>query len=80
MPDAVPAEVPAPNLRRLWTMLGLLLAASFGVLLYFGGEIYQQAPPLPDRVVSNSGELLFTGEDINAGMDVWRSIGGQELG
>jgi nitric oxide reductase subunit B len=71
---------PTPDLRRLWWLLGLLLVASFATLLVFGGEIYQQAPPIPEQVVTETGDVLFTSKDILAGQDVWRSIGGQELG
>jgi nitric oxide reductase subunit B len=31
-------------------------------------------------VVTTEGVVVYTGDDIRTGMDVWRSIGGQELG
>ena len=68
------------TLRNLWIALGLVVALSFGLLLYYGGEIYQMAPPIPERIVTTTGGIVFTGDDIRAGQDVWRSIGGQELG
>lgn len=65
---------------RLWVALALVLAISFAVLGYFGYQIYQQAPPIPDQVVSQSGEVLATRADIQDGQNVWQSTGGQELG
>ena len=67
-------------LGRLWMALALVILLSFGVLSYFGGEIYQYAPPVPVEILSISGEVVFTGDQIHRGQDVWRSIGGQELG
>ena len=66
--------------RRLWWGLGALLVASFSVLLYMGGEIHRAAPPMPEAVVSDSGETVFTREDIEVGRTVWQSFGGQQLG
>ncbi|GAA4463108.1 nitric-oxide reductase large subunit [Nibrella saemangeumensis] len=66
--------------RKLWLGFAAVLIGSFAVLGYFGSEIYRQAPPIPDRVVTTSGRVLFTGEDIKDGQNVWQSIGGQELG
>ena len=39
------------NTRRLWIGLAVLLASSFAVLLWMGGSIYRNAPPMPDQVV-----------------------------
>ena len=66
--------------RKLWLGLTALLAASFATLLWVGGEIHRHAPPLPERVVSETGELLFTRSDIETGRTVWQSIGGMQLG
>ncbi|KAA9131438.1 nitric-oxide reductase large subunit [Marinihelvus fidelis] len=66
--------------RRLWLGLSALLIASFGVLLWMGGEIHRQAPPIPERVVTPSGETVLTREDIEFGRRVWQSIGGMQLG
>ncbi|RPI58249.1 MAG: nitric-oxide reductase large subunit, partial [Lysobacterales bacterium] len=68
------------NTRKLWLGLGSLLVLSFAVLLFMGGEIYRQAPPIPDRVVSEDGTLLYTADDIQTGRRVWQSIGGMQLG
>ncbi|MBI5835102.1 MAG: nitric-oxide reductase large subunit [Armatimonadetes bacterium] len=66
--------------RRLWLTLVAVMVGSFGVLGYYGRQIYHQAPPVPDQVVSADGQVLFTGDDIREGQSVWRSIGGQECG
>ena len=65
---------------RLWTGFLVVVIASFAVLGYFGAEIYQQAPPVPERVVTTEGRVLFTGQDIRDGQNVWQSMGGQEVG
>lgn len=69
------------NVRRLWILLAVVVASSFAVLLWFGGEIYRKAPPIPKQVVvEGSGEVLFTEAQIKDGQNVWQSTGGQQLG
>lgn len=66
--------------RTLWSALCFVIVASFLALGYYGVQIYMTAPPLPQKVVSSTGEILFTGDDIKTGQNVWQSIGGQEVG
>ena len=66
--------------RRLWIGLSALLAVSFGVLLWVGSEIHRVMPPIPAKVVSADGSVLFTRADFDKGRQVWQSIGGQQLG
>jgi nitric oxide reductase subunit B len=66
--------------KRLWWILGILFLLSFATLGWIGGEIYRQAPPLPERVVSEDGRTLFTLDDIQRGRQVWQTTGGQQLG
>ena len=66
--------------RKLWAGLATLLIASFAVLLWVGGEIHRQQPPMPEQVVGPKGEVVFTRKDIETGRQVWQSIGGQQLG
>ncbi len=66
--------------KRLWLALGTVVIASFTVLGYFGRELYRQAPPIPQRIVTADSEVLFTGQDISDGQNIWQSMGGQELG
>ena len=65
---------------RLWFAFVAVIVISFAVLGYFGMEIYHQAPPIPEKVVTESGKTLFTGQEIKDGQNVWQSIGGQEVG
>jgi nitric oxide reductase subunit B len=65
---------------RLWSIFILVLVVSFGVLGYFGHEIYIQAPPIPEKVVTSDGNVVFTSQDIKDGQNVWQSMGGQEVG
>jgi nitric oxide reductase subunit B len=66
--------------HRLWRWLGLVFVLSFGALGYLGWQIYLSAPPIPQAVVSADGDVLFTGEQIQAGQQAWMSAGGQQLG
>jgi nitric oxide reductase subunit B len=66
--------------KKLWIGFTTVIVVSFAVLLFFGREIYRKAPPIPQRVVTTSGKVLFTGQAILDGQNVWQSIGGQELG
>ncbi len=72
--------VPVRSYRRLWWSLTLVIVASFFALSWYGFEIYRQKPPLPERVITSGGEVLFTGADIRDGQNVWQSMGGQEVG
>ncbi len=65
--------------RRLWLLLVLTVGTTFILLGFFGREVYRQAPPLPNAVVSN-GKALFTKDDILTGQQVYQSMGGQEVG
>ncbi len=66
--------------RKLWLGFIAVMAISFAVLLYYGREIYRQAPPIPTQVVSTDGTVIFTGQAIKDGQNVWQSMGGQEMG
>lgn len=66
--------------KNLWIGFILVMVLSFSVLGYYGREIYRKAPPIPEKVVTSNGELLFTGQNIKDGQNIWQSIGGQEVG
>jgi len=65
---------------RLWLALAVVIVGSFGVLGYYGWEIYQQAPPIPERVVTTDGQVLWTAQQIRDGQSTWQSMGGQQVG
>ncbi len=66
--------------RTLWIGFVCITVISFSVLLIFGREIYRDKPPIPEKVVTESGEVLFTSREIKDGQNVWQSVGGQEIG
>ena len=66
--------------RKLWLVLLLTVGTAFAILGFFGVEVYRNAPPIPERVVTADGELLMTKDDILSGQEVWQSIGGQQVG
>lgn len=67
-------------MRRYWLAFVLVLVASFAVLGFTGVRIYQQAPPIPERVVAEDGQVVATGDDIRTGQNVWQAMGGMEMG
>src|SRR5215471_8414939 len=66
--------------KKLWIALGLVMLVSFAVLGSVGFQAISSAPPIPAKVVTSDGQLLFTGETIKDGQNVWQSTGGQEIG
>ena len=69
-----------PSSKRLWLILADVVVGAFLVLGGLGVEVYRQAPPIPERVVTTDGHLVFTQKDILDGQQVWQSIGGQQVG
>lgn len=68
------------NNNMLWRWLGFIFVLSFGALGYLGLQIYLTAPPIPKAVVTTSGDVLFTGEQVQKGQQVWLASGGQQQG
>jgi nitric oxide reductase subunit B len=67
-------------MRTKWIAFAIVVAVSFAVLGWTGLRIYQMAPPIPASVVSSDGAVVMTATDIQAGQNVWQSMGGMELG
>ena len=66
--------------RKLWITFGIIMLVSFAVLGGVGYKAINNGPPIPAKVVTSDGRLLFTGEMIRDGQNVWQSTGGQEIG
>src|SRR5437763_16325766 len=67
-------------MKRLWVVFTLVMVLSFLVLGWIGTRIYQEMPPLPARVVTTEGTVLVDHGEIQAGQNVWQSLGGMEVG
>jgi nitric oxide reductase subunit B len=65
---------------RLWTAFILVCALSFGVLGWIGVRIYQEMPPLVDKVVTTDGQVVIDSGEVMAGQNVWQTLGGMEVG
>jgi nitric oxide reductase subunit B len=67
-------------MKKLWLIFGIVVVVSFGILGWIGTRIYQQMPPIPDRVVTADGTVIIASGDIGRGQNVWQSFGGMEVG
>lgn len=69
-------------MSRLWKQAVLfVLIFGFSVLLFMGYKTVVEAPPIPDKVVSEDGKrLLFTKADIMAGQHVFQKYGLMDVG
>lgn len=61
-------------------LLLFVVVCSFSVLLHAGRRIQQEAAPIPQRVVTPSGEELVAPGEIDAGQNVWQAMGGMQVG
>jgi nitric oxide reductase subunit B len=53
----------------------LTMVVGFTILIWLSAKTYQDAPPIPQRVIGASGESVFTREDIMAGQSVFLKYG-----
>jgi hypothetical protein len=63
-------------MKRLWLMLTGVIAVSFALLGWVGTGIYQEMPPIPDRVVTTEGKTVIEHGAIAEGQNVWQTMGG----
>lgn len=68
------------TIKRLWITLVVSLVLSFSALLYLGGQIYQQAPPIPNAVKTTNGVIIYSKQDIEDGQNIWQTTGGMQQG
>jgi nitric oxide reductase subunit B len=66
--------------KKLWAWLAFVFVGSFAVLLFFGAQIYQEKPPIPNEIVTDTGKVIYTKSDIEEGQNIWKRMGGQEVG
>ncbi|MEW1977340.1 cbb3-type cytochrome c oxidase subunit I [Kocuria palustris] len=69
------------SISKGWVQgVALVLIFGFFVMGVLAYRTYSDSMPLPDRVVSESGEVVFTQEDITRGQNIFLSRGLQQYG
>ncbi|MGD0914875.1 MAG: nitric-oxide reductase large subunit [Thermodesulfobacteriota bacterium] len=58
----------------------IILVVGFAVLIWVAATSYKNAPPIPERVLDQTGETIFTREDILGGQQVFLRYGLMENG
>ena len=66
-----------PKVRAI---LLFFIALTFGVLVFGGYLINREKPPVPETILAPSGQVIFSGEDIFEGRELYFSRGGQHIG
>ncbi len=61
-------------------VLLFMLVVAFGVVLFGGHLINRDKPPIPKEVVTQTGQAVYTGQDILDGQNYFYSRGGQHIG
>ncbi len=67
-------------MKRYWIAFCAVFFLSFAVLGWTGVRIYQEAPPIPERVVTTDGREVLAAGTISEGQNVWQAMGGMQLG
>jgi nitric oxide reductase subunit B len=69
------------SLSNLWRIGGVLtLLVGFTILIVISAKAYRDAPPIPERVIGPSGEVVITGGDIRGGQEIFLKYGLMENG
>ncbi len=64
------------TLSAWWRRLSLLtMALGFAVLVLLTFKVYHEAPPIPDKVTGPDGSVLFTGDVVREGQQVFLKYG-----
>ena len=67
-------------MKRYWVAFFTVVTLSFAVLGWVGVRIYQEAPPIPERVVTTDGTVVTDRSEIELGQNVWQAMGGMQVG
>ncbi len=67
-------------MKKYWIAFASVIVISFSVLGWVGTRIYQQAPPIPNKIITSEGQTIFTKSDIEEGQNIWQALGGMEVG
>src|SRR5215467_13723937 len=67
-------------MKQLWIMLVIVLIFGFTVLGWIGSRIFQDMPPIPERIVTSDGRMVASEGSIRGGQAVWQTLGGMEVG
>jgi len=63
-------------ISSLWLQRAILtFLFGFTVLGYLALRVYQDHAPVPGKVVSETGQIIFTGEDIRLGQRAFLTYG-----
>ncbi len=75
------AQSSQPLVGKGWIQ-GVALVMIFGFLVMgiLAYRTYSASMPMPDKVVNESGQLLFTGDDITRGQELYQARGLMEYG
>jgi nitric oxide reductase subunit B len=66
---------------KTWLQVcGLVILVGFTVLILLAYRTYKSDPPIPDRVVDPSGQVVFSGDDIRSGQKVFLHHGLMQYG
>jgi nitric oxide reductase subunit B len=58
----------------------IVMIVGFSILIGLTVRAYRDAPPIPEQVQGQSGEVIFTGDDIRAGQQIFLKYGLMENG
>jgi nitric oxide reductase subunit B len=81
-----PANTPDPArpgilVSRHWIQAAIItFIVGFAILGYLALRVYEDHPPVPARVVSDSGQQVFTGEDVRTGQELFLTYGLMQYG
>jgi len=67
-------------MKKLWILLVSVCVFSFAILGWVGIEIFREAPPIPNTVVTTEGVEVIGPEQILDGQNVWQAMGGMQVG
>ena len=63
------------SMKRLWILLAIVLTFGFTVLGWVGSRIYQDMPPIPERIVTTDGQVVAPEGSVRSGQAVWQTLG-----
>ena len=67
-------------MKKYWIGFSAVILVSFAILGWIGTRIYQQKPPIPEKILTQNGQQVYTKSDILDGQNIWQAMGGMEIG